>query len=1130
VRRHGPESALAGWLRLVREDATLGRAIRHHARLAPSVPRFAPELPLAEALRPVLRARGIDALYAHQARAIEALRRGRDVVLATPTASGKSLVYALPALEACLRDPEARALLLFPLRALEQDQRKKLAADIEALHGPPGAQRPRVAIYDGDTPAGERRRLRASPPNLLITTPDMLHLGLLPHHESWSRFFRGLGLVVLDELHSYRGVFGSHVAQAMRRLDRVARHHGSRPRFVCASATIANPGEHAANVTGRSFEVVEADGAARASRDVLLLNPGGSPYTAAARLFRLAVGCGLRTIAFTKARRVTELLHAWIQAAEPALAHRISSYRAGFLPEERRAIERSLFCGELLGVISTSALEMGIDVGGLDVCILVGYPGSQIATWQRAGRVGRTGEAAIALVAMPDALDQYLVTHPQAFFERGFEHAVLDPENERILGAHLPCAAAELPLRAGESWLAGERVADALESAVERAELLASESGREWFAARRSPHRAVSLRSAGASFAILEARGGAEPRSKDPDDGARGRPGPAQRAASEARSEGEARAESERAERSRSIGTIGSGHVQSECHEGAIYLHHASAWRVRKLDLEERKVWVEPSDGSTYTRALSEKETTILACERVRPAGNFRLCLGRVRVTTRVTGYERRRVRGQELLGTEPLALPPTAFETRSLWLELPDEIPKALAQAGRHVMGALHAVEHAALSLFPLFALCDRFDVAGITYRQHPELGRAAIFLYDGHEGGLGLAAGLFDRIEALLEATRERLRDCACESGCPGCVHSPRCGNGNRPIDKAGALDALDWLLGDRALALPAELDAPTPARAEPVPAPAEPAACVLVFDLETQRSAEEVGGWHNAHLMRLALAVVWDSAARRFESFREADVQALIARLAAADLVVGFNARGFDYRVLRGYTDRDLGALPTFDLLDAIRARLGFRLSLGHLGQETLGVPKSADGLQSLRWWREGRVDEIERYCQGDVALLRDLFEHARRHGHLVFRTRSGDRVRLPLRLSLAELVERAGAGAAGPPRPASVHHGAGAQVPVEQLEVEQHQHVTHRRRELGDEVSRVVERGQPHHVLDGEVHLGDPPGEVEPQPFGILFEGVLDGLGVEQQMDAALADLEEPLGVQHRMAYRQDSGGG
>jgi DEAD/DEAH box helicase domain-containing protein len=424
---------------------------------------------------------------------------------------------------------------------------------------------------------------------------------------------------------------------------------------------------------------------------------------------------------------------------------------------------------------------------------------------------------------------------------------------------------------------------------------------------------------------------------------------------------------------------------------------------------------------------------------------------------------------------------------------------------------------------------LCDRFDVAGITYRHHPELGCAAIFLYDGQDGGLGLASGLFGRLEALLEATRERLRDCDCETGCPGCVHSPRCGNGNRPIDKAGALDALDLLLGERSLALPPEAVSRLLTACASAPVPAEPAPRLLVFDLETQRSAEEVGGWHNAHLMRLALAVTWDSREQRFETYREADVEALLAKLQAADLVVGFNVLGFDYRVLRGYTDRDFRTLPTFDLLDAVHARLGFRLKLGHLGEETLGVAKSGDGLQSLRWWSEGRIDQIEHYCRGDVAILRDLFEHARAHGHLLFRTKGGERVRLPLRLSLPELIERAknGARSAAPPRPGSVRsvqRRVRAEAAVEQLEVEQHEHVAHRRREVGDEAPRLLQGRELDHLLDREVDFGDPPGQLEPEPFGILLEGVVDGVRIEEQMDAALADLEEPIRVQHGPSYR------
>ncbi|HET6304069.1 MAG TPA: DEAD/DEAH box helicase [Myxococcota bacterium] len=941
---------------------------------------LAPGLPASyEPVAPVLGARGIHALWSHQARALALVEQGADVVLATPTASGKTLVYNLPALLGAARDPEARALYLFPLKALEQDQRARLEADAAALPG----ERLRVAIYDGDTSAHQRKKLRDAPPHVLITTPDMLHVGILPHHAAWRSFFRSLRLVVVDELHTYRGIFGSHVAQVLRRALRVAAFHGAAPRIVAASATIANPGELARSLTGRPFEVVRENGAPLPRRHVLLLRPEGSPYTLAARLFRLAVGMGLRTIAFTKARRTTELLHAWVVEAEPRLAPRVSSYRAGFLAEERREIERKLFSGELLGVISTSALEMGIDVGHLDVCILVGYPGSQIATWQRAGRVGRSREAAIALVAQSDALDQYLVSHPKVFFERGFEHAVVDPGNEEVLAAHLPCAAAEVPLRAVEPWLADASVERAVAALEDRGRLLRSESGGEWFASRRLPHREVNLRSAGQSFAIAL-------------DGERGQ--------------------------GKAIGTIGDRRVQAECHEGAIYLHRARQYLVTRLALDEHEVGVRAVDVAHYTQALSEKETEILERARVRPAGSFRLVLGRVRVTTRITGFERRRIHGQELLGSEPLDLPPTSFETTSVWLEIPDEVPAAVAAGGGHPMGGLHASEHAALSLFPLFALCDRHDVAGISSVRHAQTGHPAIFFYDAHPGGVGLVASLFERFEALLQTTLELVADCPCEDGCPGCVHSPKCGSGNRPIDKAAALRTLRLLLGHESLPRLAPEHERDP-RAGPLALPTaprdRPAPRIVFFDLETQRSAEDVGGWHNAHLMRVALAVVFDASEERFHSFGEKEVPALLERLAAADLVVGFNVRRFDYAVLRGYTERDLERLPTFDLLDAVHARLGFRVSLGHLAAETLGEEKSGDGLAAIGWFREGRIDDLRRYCERDVALLRDLFRFGLEHDFLLFRTRGGERVRLPARWSLAEILEAARHAPAAPP---------------------------------------------------------------------------------------------------------------
>ncbi len=977
--------ALADYLR---RDPAFADALCHERSL-PSRTAVTGPLPRGfDTLRPLLDGRGIAHLYAHQIRALERLDKGHHVVLATPTASGKTLVYNAPVLAHALREPEVRALYLFPLRALEQDQRQRLESDIARLGG--AGERPSVAVYDGDTKPHARRRIREQPPNVLISTPDMLHAGILPNHVSWEGFFRHLHYVVLDELHAYRGVCGSHVAQVLRRLRRVSAFHGSRPRFVAASATIANPGELATGLTGEPFEVIREDGAPRPERRVMLFNPRGSPYTAAARLFRAAVRRGLRTIAFTKARRITELMHAWVVDADPGLASRISSYRAGFLPEERREIEARLFRGELAGVISTSALEMGIDVGDLDVCILVGYPGSQIAMWQRAGRVGRSREALVALIAQPDALDQYLASHPEMLFEREFEHAVVDPRNEELLAGHLPCAAAEVPLREGEPWLEEPRMPERIARLEEDGTLLRSATGREWFTARRRPHRDVDLRQLGSSYTIeLEGREG----------------------------------------RARVIGSSGAGRVFAECHAGAIYLHRARQYRVRRLDIETRRVEVEPVDVAYYTRALSDKETTILDRTRTRPAGAFRLVEGRVRVTTRMKSYERRRVHGQDLLGSEPLDLPPSSFETTGIWLEMPDEIEVAVKSEGRHLMGGIHAIEHAALSLFPLFALCDRLDVAGISYARHPQTGGPAVFLYDAQPGGLGLAASLFDRAETLLEATLEMIDDCPCDAGCPACVHSPKCSNGNRPIDKPAAIQVLHLLLGHDPLpcverpehstlrpSQPDQADAVEAAASEPPPPR------LVYLDLETQRSAEEVGGWHNAHLMRVALAVVYDSCEERFTTYHEAEVPALLDHLARADLVVGFNIARFDYSVLRGYATESLGGLPTFDLLDAVRARIGFRLSLAHLAEETLGAEKQADGLQSLAWWREGRVAEIETYCRRDVELVRDLFAHACREGHLLFRTRGGQRVRIPTPWSRAEILEsvRAEAGTPAPPR--------------------------------------------------------------------------------------------------------------
>ncbi|MGD8374956.1 MAG: DUF1998 domain-containing protein [Acidobacteriota bacterium] len=944
------------------------------ARYAPFPAEIHPDLVRA------LEGRGVVRLFEHQALALETLGRGEHPLVVTPTASGKSLIYQIPALQAALRrDGAHRSLFLFPYKALARDQ-------LGALEGLARDLRPldpvRAAIYDGDTPAARRRRIRADLPEILLTNPDMLHLGLLAHHEAWRDLFGELAHVVLDELHVYRGILGAHLHHVLRRLRRICRHYGSEPRFIVSSATVANPGRFAEMLAGVPFTVVDRSGAPRAARHFVLLNPPASPYTAAAHLLAACMDAGLKTIAFTKARRITELMQRWITMERPDLRRKLAAYRAGYLPEERRDIEQRLFSGDLLGVISTSALELGVDVGGLDVCILVGYPGSIVRFWQRTGRVGRRErDSLVVLIGLPDALDQFFLRHPEELFERGYEEAVADPDNEVIARAHLICAGAELPMAATEEEPEFRRgtLRRALDMA-ERGELVLDAEGCRLFSLRRRPQRDVDLRAGGPSFAILEAG------------------------------------------KRRTIGQVDGGRVFRECHPGAIYLHAGAQYRVEHLDLDRRRIFVSPSDDDYYTEVLSEKETEILEVYRDDVRGIFRAGLGRLRVTEDLKGFHRRRLFRQEVLSTHPLDLPPQVFETVGLWLDLPEAVRDEVARREGHFMGAIHAVEHAAISLFPLLAIADRGDIGGISYPLHPQTSRAGIFIYDGHPGGVGLAARGFDELQRLLERTREQLASCNCESGCPSCIHSPKCGNGNKPLDKPSALWLLELLTGSRALEgaappPPVRLRPRGPDRAAATPADVPPAPALdaagrrLAFDLETRRGAADVGGWGHVDRMGLALAVVQDLDTGAVRSYREEQVKDLILDLLTADLVVGYNVLRFDYRVLEAYASRGaLRRVPTLDLLQQIHGVLGFRVKLDDLARATLGRAKSADGLQSLEWFRQGRMDLIEEYCRQDVAVTADLYRFGRTHGYLLYADREGRRVRIPARWQ--------GSGAAAP----------------------------------------------------------------------------------------------------------------
>jgi DEAD/DEAH box helicase domain-containing protein len=924
--------------------------------------------PLVPPLREALAKHDIVKLYQHQVEALSSFRNSENVVVATPTDSGKSLIYNLALVELLSQEDGGHGLYLFPLKALAQDQYQAFVTLNQAL---PEELSLEAAVYDGDTPSSRRRKIKENLPHLIISNPDMLHLGFLPFHQQWENFFRNLRLVVIDEVHTYRGIFGSHVVQVLRRLQRVCQLYGSQPRYILLSATIANAGDFASRLTGMQFRGVEQNGAPQAGRHFFFINPEISATKVAARLFTKALKDGLKTIAFTQARKLTEILHMNVAEAAPELASRVSSYRAGFLAEERRDIERGLASGSVAGVISTSALEMGIDIGGLDVCILVGYPGTIINTWQRSGRVGRGGrDSLVILIAQPDALDQYFMRNPHDFFQRSFEMAIVDPDNSEVLDAHLPCAAAEIPLNVEDDLYANEGLLAARAPVLEASgNLLRSAEGKVWYAARRQPQRLVDIRSVGLGYTIF-----AEPDRKvlGKNDGVR---------------------------------------VFKECHAGAIYLHRGQQYLVTRLDLERRNVFAKPTQVRYYTRALSEKETEILAMEQSRPVANFVARLGRLRVTEQVAGYEKRNLYSGELLDKLSLDLPTQSFETVGLWLEIEDIVQEMVRRRQLHFMGGIHALEHALISMFPLFAMCDRNDVGGIAVPRHLQLQKSAVFIYDGYPGGVGLAARGFDMIEELLRKTAELIAACPCDTGCPSCIHSPKCGSGNKPLDKDAALLIAQALLGELPLEVEVGEQVKYPAvvdyenRVEVVTR--EPA--IAFFDIETQRLADEVGGWGNVHLMRLAVAVVYDQRSDSFETFTEERVEELVERLQEFDLVIGFNIKRFDYRVLGAYTALDFRKMPTFDILEDIYQRLRFRLSLGHLAEQTLGRPKSADGIQAVRWFREGNLSEVINYCKDDVAITKELFEFGLSQGYLLYQTREGRAVRLPVDWSLSEILQ-------------------------------------------------------------------------------------------------------------------------
>lgn len=712
--------------------------------------------PLRPAVASRLEELGIDGLWSHQAAAIDLIREGRSCVVATGTASGKSLCYQVPVAEAA-SDPirPGTAIFLFPTKALAQDQLRSLG------HlAVPGLV---PATYDGDSDSDARAWARRNA-NVILTNPDMLHHGILPNHGRWDTFLMRLRYVVVDELHVLRGIFGTHVSHVLRRLRRLCARYGSDPVFVFTSATIGEPARLAESLCGLRVDAVLDDGSPKGERLVALVDPerielDGRPVTSSRATSWLVgdfVRAGHRTLAFCPSRAGTEVVAAEVVRRNPDLAGRVRPYRGGYLSGERREIEAQLFSGMLGGVVATNALELGVDIGGLDAVVLNGFPGTIASLWQQAGRAGREQQpSAAVVVAGEDQLDHYFLRHPTEVFARSPEPAVVNPANPFVLDPHLACAAYEEPLgHRDERWWPSEDLADGVRRLVIDDHLrLRSRAGgpRGFWAARGRPAGDVGLRTGSSSEVRIAFADGTL------------------------------------------VGTVDRSRACDVVHPGAVYLHQGRPHRVVALDLQDGAAIVEPDDGREFTMARTDVSLRVISKDATRSVGRFTVGIGEVEVTSRVTGYQRREVLSGEVIGVEDLDLPPTHLVTRGVWWEIPDRVISDAAIAPRDTPGALHAAEHCGIGVLPLFAICDRWDVGGVSTPWLDELDSAAIVIYDGYPGGAGIAELGYSSAEAQLRATYDVLASCECDDGCPSCVQSPKCGNWNEPLDKSGARSLL-------------------------------------------------------------------------------------------------------------------------------------------------------------------------------------------------------------------------------------------------------------------------------------------------------------------------------------------------
>ena len=735
-----------------------------HCEIIPSRPaRYeSPDKPLSSIIQKILESHRLYPLFSHQSQALNILHTGRNILVATSAASGKSMCFNLPVMQSILDDIQSCSLYLFPTKALAQDQLNK----IRHLFSPTIIGPDEFDTYDGDTPNNIRPSIRKKA-RIILSNPDMLHTSILPNHSNWARFLRNLQFVVIDEAHFYRGVLGSHVALIIRRLRRLCKVYGANPQFVLCSATINNPSKHASNLTGLEFEVINNDGSPKGEKEFVFWNPPledtkkcmrRSANTESSLVTSLLVSNKIRTICFARTRRLSELIAKLIRErlskTNKPFVSRVKTYRAGYMAEDRRKLERELACGALLAVVTTNALELGIDIGDLDATIMVGYPGTVSSTWQQSGRSGRREELSLSvLIGLDNPLDQYIMRHPEYFFSHSYENALLNWKNEHVLRSHLLCAAWEKPLFAAELEFFGETALDEISQLVEKGVMKKRHALYCLSPALSQPVKEVSIRSASKDkFLLIDARNG------------------------------------------KLIETLDTSHAFMQAHLGAIYLHQGESLHVKEFDLLGKVIYAEPRETTYYTEASDITDVRIVKALKSKQVGAFKVTLGKVGVNISIPSYKKKAHLSESIIGVESLDLPSLRYNTISLWFDLPTT-PNTLDLLP--FLGGLHAIEHASIGMLPLFAMCDRNDIGGISINCHPDTGKPQIFIYDAHPGGVGIAEKGYELIHELWKTTYSTIAECPCQDGCPSCIQSPKCGNNNIPLDKKSAQEIMKKLL---------------------------------------------------------------------------------------------------------------------------------------------------------------------------------------------------------------------------------------------------------------------------------------------------------------------------------------------